>query len=64
MWKQKPLAEISLGEAGDLVSSALLTYRSLDGNEPPCSAGLKCLTSGPSLQGLDVQKAKLTHCKH
>lgn len=60
MWKQKPLAEISLGEAGDLVASALLTSRSLDGNEPPCSAGLKCWTSAPSLQCLDMQKAKLT----
>lgn len=48
MWKQKPLAEISLGEAEDLVSSALLSSRSLDGNKPPCSAELKCWTStGP-----------------
>lgn len=59
MWKQKLLAEISLGEAGDLVSSALLISRSLDGNKPPCSAGLKSWTSAPSLQGLDMQTDSL-----
>lgn len=60
MWKQKPLAEPSLGEVHDLVSSVLLTTRSLEGTKPPCSTVLRRWTSAPSLQCLSKQKAELT----
>lgn len=60
MWKQKSLAEISPGGADDLVSSILLSSRCLEGNKPPCSTALKCWTSAPSPQCLELQKAELT----
>lgn len=60
MWKQKPLAEISLGEASELVSSVLLTSRSLEASKPPCSTVLKRWTLAPSPQCLDMQTAVLT----